>query len=289
MLLQDIKPFVRFARYLRIGENSTFYRNVPLDARLFYALEGEGTIDVEGELLRLTPGTALFLPAGQPYHIQPGNVVYIAVNFDFTQIRCDLLTPVEPIPFSRAQKPELVESVRFADAVCFNGPCLCRELLDLRQDLRKLENAYVKKLPFHSQETSGRLAAVLVCMARQASRRVSRGNRFDIEAIMEYIRSHLHEQLDNQTLARRFHFHPNYISAEFKNTVGQSLHSYVLETRILHAVAQMEAGQRDVSQIAQSCGFSSVNYFTRYFKKRLGVTPGAYMRRGKPTVPAADA
>lgn len=281
MLLQEIKPFVRFARYLRIDEGSSFYRNVPLDARLFYVMEGEGTIEVEGEMQALTPGSMLFIPAGQAYQIQPGNVVYIAINFDFTQARSDLLTPVEPIPFFREPEPELVESVRFSDAVCFNGYCLCREMHDLRQDMRRLESEHVKKLPFYIQETSGRLAAVLTCIARQAGKRASKGNRFDMDEMMDYIRSHLHEQLDNQTLAQRFHFHPNYISAEFKNAVGQSLHSYVLETRILHAVALMEAGQRDIQKIAQSCGFSNANYFTRYFKKCIGITPGAYMRRGK--------
>lgn len=281
MLLQDIRPFVRFARYLRIDESALFCRNTPLDARIFYALEGEGVIETCGARLSIPTGGVLFIPALTSYHIQPCNVTYIALNFDFTQAHSHVTIPVEPIPASSAKHPEAVETAEFTDAVYFNTPMLCENHYDIRADLLRIEEEYTKKLPFYQQETSGRLTAVLSRMARQAGKRASKGNRFDMDAMMDYIRAHLHEPLDNETLARQFHFHPNYISAEFKNAVGQPLHSFVLEARILHAISLIEAGQRDISKIAQSCGFASANYFTRYFKKRMGVTPGAYMRRGK--------
>ena len=280
MQVNDIQPFARYVRYLRIGTDSVFCRNIPLDARLFYAIEGEGIIEIGGQPLVLKPGSVLYIPSGVPYHIHGGNVVYLAVNFDFTQSHSDLTVPVEPVP-AQGQQPELVEKAEFTDVVCFNGYFLCHEQYELRLELEALESAYAQKLPYYQQETSGRLTAVLTCMARQAGKRMSRGNRFQMEEMMDYIRAHLHENIDNNTLAKQFHFHPNYISAEFKNAVGQPLHSFVLEVRILHAISLIEAGQRDISKIAQSCGFSSTNYFTRYFKKRMGVTPGAYIRRQK--------
>ena len=280
MLLQNIRPFARFVRYLRINEESVFYRNIPLDARLFYTVEGEGCILIDGQLLTLKPGSLLYIPAGLPYHIQPGKVTYLAVNFDFTQAHSQLTVPIEPVR-DFGQQPQVLEELPIQDAECFRSFFLCQEPYELHRDLQIMENTYAKKLPWYQQELSARLMAVLLCMARQAGKRSSREERFDLEAVMDYIHSHLQEKLDNHTLAARFHFHPNYLSAEFKNAVGQPLHSYVLEARILHAVTQMEAGQRDLERITQECGFSTVNYFIRSFKKRMGVTPGAFMRAGK--------
>ena len=280
MLLQEIRPFARFVRYLRICEDSVFHRNIPLDSRLFYAVEGEGSIQTNGQMLTVKSGSLLFIPAGVPYHIQPGNVTYIAVNFDFTQAHSELTVPVEPVR-DMGQRPQVIERVDIRDAECFRSVFLCREPYELHRDMQIMENTYARRLPWYQQELSARLAAVLTCIARQAGKRPSRGERFNLEAVVDYIHTHLHEELDNRSLAVLFHFHPNYLSAEFKNTVGQPLHSYVLEARILHAVTQMEAGQRDLGKIAQECGFSTVNYFIRVFKKRTGITPGAFIRAGK--------
>ena len=48
MQMKDIRPFARFVRYLRIREDSVFYRHIPLDCRLFYAVEGAGSIEIGG-------------------------------------------------------------------------------------------------------------------------------------------------------------------------------------------------------------------------------------------------
>ena len=151
----------------------------------------------------------------------------------------------------------------------------------MHRELELLEHGYANKLPYYQQELSGRLLAILTRIAQISTKRVAKPEGFDIEQVVSYIRAHLQEPLDNQTLAKQFHFHPNYISSEFKHAVGQSLHAYVLQARILHGAALIEAGQRDMNQIAHSCGFSSANYFIRCFKKRMGVTPGAYIRRGE--------
>lgn len=280
MNMQEVLPFARFVRYLRIREDSIFYRNIPLDSRLFYAVEGTGSIEIGGEKLTIREGSVLYIPAGMVYQIQPGEVTYLAVNFDFSQHYSMLAAPIEPVR-DLGQSSQPLEQVAFEDAICFNSWALYPEQYGFYRELEHMEYSYANKLPYYQQELSGRLLALLTRMAQLSAKRVVKAEGFDIEQVMTYIRTHLQEPLDNHTLAKQFHFHPNYISSEFKNAVGQSLHSYVLEARILYAVTLMEAGQRDLSKIAQSCGFSSANYFIRCFKKRMRVTPGVYLRSNK--------
>ena len=281
MRVQEVRPFARFVRYLRIQENSVFYRHIPLDSRLFYAVEGAGSVEIDGQKITVKEGSILYIPAGLAYHIQPGEVTYLAVNFDFTQQYSALTAPIEPVR-DLGQQPQPLEQVAFEDAVCFNNWGLYQEQYGFHRELELMEHGYANKLPYYQQELSGRLLALLTRLAQLSVRRVVKAEGFDIEQVMTYIRTHLQEPLDNKILAKQFHFHPNYISSEFKNAVGQSLHSYVMEARILHALTLMEAGQRDINRIAQSCGFTSANYFIRCFKKRMAVTPGVYIRRGKP-------
>ena len=44
MLFKEIKPFIRYAHYLNVNQSQEYNTTVPLDARLFFVLEGEGKI-----------------------------------------------------------------------------------------------------------------------------------------------------------------------------------------------------------------------------------------------------
>ena len=53
-------------------------------------------------------------------------------------------------------------------------------------------------------------------------------------------------------------------------------HGYVTDRRIEKAKFWILEGQRSFAEIAHLCGFSSTAYFTKWFKRLVGATPGAY-------------
>ena len=281
MLFKDIKPFVRFVRQLKITENSVFPEYLPLDARLFYVLDGKGKIKVADRVITLPVGHALFINAGQRYTLLPCDVLYSAVNFDFTQNASQFTTPIPPVNTSLISRESVLSGVTFSDAEYFNSYYLFSDLHSLKRTMAQLENEYVKKLPFYQENTSSLLLTVLITLARTAEKRPSGESRLDIESIVDYIHKNYSQPLDNKTISKEFGFHPNYINSEFKNSLGISLHSYVLETKILKAVALMESDTLSISEISAVCGFCDSNYFSRYFKKIMGVSPTKYMKSGK--------
>ena len=121
------------------------------------------------------------------------------------------------------------------------------------------------------------IKAAAGCISRPENRYETDG--LNIENIIEYVQNHYCEELNNTELSRIFHFHSNYINSEFKKHTGKSLHGYMLELRILKSISLIESGFTDISEIAHSCGFGDSNYFSRYFKKKTGISPIKYAKQ----------
>ena len=105
-----------------------------------------------------------------------------------------------------------------------------------------------------------------------------------------YVRDHLGEDLSLDTLAEKLYFNKYYIAHAFKRETGMSLHHYIAEKRIEHALTLLMQGT-PVHRAATACGYADDAHFIRAFKKKYGLPPKKYCRfhgeRGEETPPAA--
>lgn len=278
MEFQAVLPFARFVRHLVLTPDTVFPPFIPLDARLFYIESGKGLVYLDGTTYALEAGCLLYINAGIRYQLVPCDAVILAVNFDFTDRFSTAETPIPPANANLLPDAVPNEQLCFADAPCFDTYYIFKNCHILHGQLLNLEDEFVQKLPFYRQGTRSILLSVLTLLARRAEKRESDETRFDIQAVVAYIKTNFAQPLSNTSLAAKFHFHPNYLSAEFKRYTGKPLHQYVLETRILYAITLMESGKNNIREIAALAGFSDCNYFSRYFKQVTGTTPGKYIR-----------
>ena len=86
MNFSEIRPFVRYARYMSLSHGDGYPPFVNCDARLFYTVDGQSEIEVNGKSHKMEKGGLLVFNTGANYHIKsPENhVSYIALNFDYT-------------------------------------------------------------------------------------------------------------------------------------------------------------------------------------------------------------
>ena len=279
MELKDINPFVRFSRFLTIQEHSEFSECCPIDARLFFVESGEGKIMVNDKTFVMPAYSLIFINSGQNYRILPANSVYNAINFDFTQKFSNFEAPIPPVNIENMGGKTPFERITFSDAPCFDKYCFLPDCYSLRQHFIKIMDTYEKKLPFYRLNTSIELSLILLKAAQKSEKRTQKKDGFNVEKIIEYVQNHYCEELNNTELSKMFHFHPNYINLEFKKHTGKSLHGYILELRILKSISLIESGFTDISEIAHSCGFGDSNYFSRYFKKKTGISPSKYAKQ----------
>jgi two-component system response regulator YesN len=66
---------------------------------------------------------------------------------------------------------------------------------------------------------------------------------------------------------------PNYLSTLFKKVTGKSFVDYLTEYRIEMAKAFLKKGDIKINDIASKVGYSNPGYFTKTFKKKVGISP----------------
>ncbi|MBO5652757.1 MAG: helix-turn-helix transcriptional regulator [Clostridia bacterium] len=130
---------------------------------------------------------------------------------------------------------------------------------------------------------SGLVLELIYTLSRDSARllRQERGksNEKVIEATLEYIKTHLTEDLSLQTVAEKMSFSPIHFHNCFRASTGKNLREYVEEKRIAKAIGLLLTTQKNLTEIAYECGFSSQAYFSYVFKRRMGSTPREYTRR----------
>lgn len=68
----------------------------------------------------------------------------------------------------------------------------------------------------------------------------------------------------------------SYLSHIFHEELGQTITSYIENLRLKHACELLRHTSLTIKEISSACGYDDQNYFSRVFKKRLGISPTKY-------------
>jgi YesN/AraC family two-component response regulator len=100
-----------------------------------------------------------------------------------------------------------------------------------------------------------------------------------IQKAIDYVRSHLAEDLNVPGVAGTLRISANYFSSLFKRETGISFNSFVNQSRLRAAVYLLEHTGQGVSEIAAHTGFRDSVYFSQVFKKAMGCSPSGYRKK----------
>ena len=91
-----------------------------------------------------------------------------------------------------------------------------------------------------------------------------------------YIKSHLSEKLDRDTICRALSTNRTTLSRALILRTGRTFKRYVLDERIKLSKKLLLSGERNVGAIAETCGFMNASYFSRIFCEYTGMTPAKF-------------
>jgi AraC-like DNA-binding protein len=98
-----------------------------------------------------------------------------------------------------------------------------------------------------------------------------------LKKAIDYIDSHLSEELSLEKISSIAELSPNYFSNIFREQTGVKLWDYIGEKRIILATQLLiEYPNDSIISVALKCGFNNCPNFNKAFKKFTGQTPKKY-------------
>ena len=99
-----------------------------------------------------------------------------------------------------------------------------------------------------------------------------------IEKAILYIDEHSCEPISNADIARMLHIDTRHLIRLFKDNMGMSPYSYLIQRRIERSIVELKCG-RTVFETAFACGYQTENAFRIAFKKIMGCTPTDFINK----------
>ena len=142
---------------------------------------------------------------------------------------------------------------------------------------QKLHRAYAAGTPTSLAEGLSILYSIYagVISARSVGETRTAGSRLD--AARGYILSHLNDaSLSVSALSQMSGMSEVYFRNLFKAAYGASPSEYITEARLKKACDLMKYPFLSLEECAAQSGFSSLQYFCRVFKNKMGISPSKY-------------
>ena len=97
-----------------------------------------------------------------------------------------------------------------------------------------------------------------------------------IKTARKYIDDNFAKDISLDDVSRRVNISPYYFSKIFKDELGLNFIEYLTSVRIEKAKELLTESDMSMKEICGACGYTDPNYFSRSFKKNVGVTPTEY-------------
>lgn len=270
-ILYTPSPFAR-SSLLHLQEVGTLQARQPhtsarngLSSYLFFLVEsGSGELEYDGLIRTLQTGDCVFLDCRRPYLHRTGQ--------DLWHLRwVHFYGPNMGAIYKKYQERGGQPSFHAENALSY------RQLL---QELHQAaaSDAYVRDMVIY-----GKLVELLTLLMEESwhpgAVHATHAKRQNLQQIKEYLDEHYTEKITLDDLAERFYINKFYLTRVFKEQFGQSVTNYLVQLRITHAKRLLRFSDHSIESIAQECGLSDANYFSRLFKKVESISPGEYRRQ----------
>lgn len=231
-------------------------------------------------LVFISHGQGIFESAlTAPHHLSEGTCFFLFPNI-WHRYKPDIETGWEEywVGFKGSYPDNLMNKNFFNPKNPFVHVGLNEHLLVLFQ--RLLETVKNANLGYHQVITG--ITLEILGLVNTISIHKNQSEDPDIQLIykaMFLLRESLEKPIDMQKLTRELPMGYSKFRKLFKGTTGQSPHQYQLTLKINKAKELLQTTRLNINEISYQTGFESEFYFSRFFKKKTGLSPTHYRFR----------
>ncbi len=228
----------------------TTRKNGRLDYQLLYLVSGQFDVKYDNKKYHLTQGFVIYPPNMPQKYVDYENTQRIWVHF--TGINAE----------------KILEEYRLKPGVYTTGKSpLVKEML------LQLIVEHTNK-PFISSE-KGMLLSTLSTLGKLVNN-VGNISNDKINEAITFITMHYNTDINIKELANSCNLSQSRFMYLFKEQTGMAPHAYQQTLRIKNSMTLLTSTKLKIVEVGRQCGYEDSLYFSRVFKKLVGVSPKEY-------------
>lgn len=290
-LYEDLGMPIRQDSEFSINNLLEIHKFLPYKSPLFRAdyysfifiKKGRGNYTIDERNFEYSSGAIYFtnpghLKAFEFYELSEAYLVTLSENFLKTYVHRDVF---EEFPFLLTE--------------------IIPPLVMPSEDFRRIESLYLQILAeSRSKEKSknkiiGYLFVVLLLKLKESfwsdydpledgrkSSKIVKQFKEDLERYFSNLRSEKEARLvQAKEFAALQGLHPSYLSNVIKSKTGKPISEWITEKSLSHAKSLLKNSNVSIKEVSYLLGYSEVANFSKFFKKKVGISPKMYRRNGK--------
>lgn len=252
--LTDIGYFPRALRHQRTREHGS-------DEYIFmYCVEGEGWYQSNGVRHQIGPNQFLIIPKNTPHTYSSA---------------LDNPWSLYWIHFKGSLADNLYNRYMDHEEIVISIPYQNRRIEQFKNIYETLTSSYLTP-PLEYVNLSA-LSFISAFVYSPVTKKEAPGDIEDIVgAIINFLETNLERPLKTEDITKEFNYSASYIFSIFKKRTGYSLINYFNLKKIQKACEYLKYSDLNIKEISYKMGFQDPLYFSRSFKKHMGMSPKKY-------------
>jgi len=247
------------------------YRDRPNGAgqdHLMMCIAGHGYVVINDQKAHLRQGELLVIPRNARHTYwaaddDPWSIYWVHFLGDDSNYYTERMPrPGQPVPIEPSAQDEAVRLFRYC--------------LDALQDGYGLPT-----LIYAAQSTQHILSLLLYRNQSLPMEQRSGKRRSSLEAVLEFMQDNLTEPLRLEDFAAQAGMSVSHFSDRFRAQTGQSPMAYFIHLRMRLASRLLDLSDKPIKAVAVEAGYRDPYYFSRVFKKSMGMSPEKYRETKK--------
>lgn len=97
-----------------------------------------------------------------------------------------------------------------------------------------------------------------------------------VQGAIQLVKKNFQKDITLDSVAEELSISSFYLSKLFHKHTGKNFTEFLTQQRIQHAKSLLDQGEMNIKEVAYAAGFNSQSYFSKIFKKYVGVAPSEY-------------
>lgn len=246
-------------------------------SQIYLVLNGNGYFKIENSEYKISPGMMIYCPPDKEFTYgwdDDGHVEYALISF---VCRSDAVKTFEngPIMLAEEEKKILLDTIRTTTHICDYSKVKQPPRIEIyiKQNTPEVVIDYI----YASLE---RFFCLLYCRVLNIGIVINETQKINktlqdsilISEVKDYLKDHVRENIKTDDICKYFGISKTVLMEKFRKETNKTVIEYFNELKVGLAMDMIRNSGNSFTEISEELGFSTLNYFSKLFKAKTGMT-----------------